>query len=54
MANLDKEKLLEALRNSIQSPRAGELLIHQIEQGDFDAVAPETEKKKTAKAKVEN
>ena len=53
MANLDKDRLLEALRNSIQSPRAGELLIHQIEQGDFDTATPEA-KKKTAKAKAEN
>lgn len=44
--NLDKEKLLEALRGSIQSPRQGELLIHRIEQGEFDVEAPAPEKKK--------
>jgi hypothetical protein len=47
---IDKDKLLLALRGSIQSPRAGELLIHRIEQGEFD-VAEETGKKaKAAKA----
>lgn len=49
---IDKEKLLSALRNSKQSPVACDLLIHQIEQGDFD-IAEATvahEKKKAPKA----
>jgi hypothetical protein len=36
MANLDKDKLLAALRASLQNPRAGELVVLQLEQGEFD------------------
>lgn len=39
MANIDKDAVLAELRNSIQNPRAGEVLIQRIENGDFDAAA---------------
>lgn len=43
--HLDKGRLLEALRGSIQSPRAGELLILRVEQGEFDVEEPASKKK---------
>jgi hypothetical protein len=49
---IDKDRLLGALRNSTQNPRAVELVIHQLEQGEFD-VAEATaaqDKKKAPKA----
>jgi hypothetical protein len=45
---LDKDKVLEALRASIQNPRAGEVLIQRIEAGELDA-----EPAKKAKGKSE-
>lgn len=45
MDYLDKAKLLEALRGSIQNPRQGELLVLRVEQGEFDVEAPAAEKK---------
>lgn len=50
MANLDKERVLEALRESIQNPRQGELLVQRIERGEFDAEAPAKGKGKAAAA----
>lgn len=37
MTKIDKEALIAALRNSTQNPRAVEVVIQQLEAGDFDA-----------------
>jgi hypothetical protein len=48
MASIDKERVLDALRASVQNPRTGEMVIQQIEAGEFDVSAAE---KKPEKAK---
>lgn len=48
MANIDKDALLAAMRNSTQSPIAAEQTIARLEAGEFDI--PEEPKKKKADA----
>lgn len=43
---IDKDRLVAALRNATQNPRAVELVIHQLENGEFDEA---TEKKAKTK-----
>lgn len=50
---IDKDKLVAALRNSTQNPRAVELVIHQLEQGEFEVAGEPAAKKKGSKAEAE-